>query len=85
MESLYAWSARAAGLVEAPEWAGSPEAVGEILDLAKVTAHGVARPAAPVGSFLAGVAVGLSGATSIDELRRVRALLESTVPDTPTD
>jgi hypothetical protein len=85
MESLYAWSARAADVVAVPEWAGSPEAVKEILDLAKVTAHGVARPAAPVGSFLAGLAIGLEGAGSIDDLRRVRALLESTVPDTPSD
>jgi hypothetical protein len=85
MDSLYAWSARAAELVGAPAWAGSPDAVKEILDLARITAHGVARPAAPVGSFVAGIAVGLAGAASLDDLRAVRALLESIVPDTPTD
>jgi hypothetical protein len=80
MDSLYAWSEEAAGLVGAPAWTGSRDAVGEILDLAKVTAHGIARPAAPVGSFLAGVAVGLRGAGSLDDLREIRRLLESIVP-----
>lgn len=32
--------------------------VGDILDLAKVVAHGVTRPGVPVTAFLAGLAVG---------------------------
>jgi hypothetical protein len=36
----------------------SAEAVGVILDLARDAAHGVARPAAPLGAFAAGVAAG---------------------------
>ncbi|WES64492.1 NTP transferase domain-containing protein [Microbacter sp. GSS18] len=35
--------------------------VAAILDLARDAAHGVARPAAPVGAFAAGVAAGLAG------------------------
>lgn len=34
------------------------ENVTQLLDLARDTAHGVARPAAPLSAFLAGVAVG---------------------------
>jgi len=36
--------------------------VAAVLDLARDAAHGVARPAAPVGAFAAGVAAGLAGA-----------------------
>lgn len=32
--------------------------ITQLLDLARDTAHGVARPAAPLSAFLAGVAVG---------------------------
>jgi len=32
--------------------------VGEVLDLARDVAHGVARPAAPLTAYLVGVAVG---------------------------
>jgi hypothetical protein len=80
VKPLYDWSETAADAVGVPAWTASPETVAEILDLARITAHGVARPAAPVGAFLAGVAVGLAGAGGPDELTRVRALLERTVP-----
>jgi hypothetical protein len=80
VENLYQWSGTAARAVGVPEWAASRESVAAILDLAKVTAHGVARPAAPVASFLAGVAVGLAGAAGPAELERVRGLIEATVP-----
>lgn len=53
---------------ELDEWAAAASAalgitigegdVGAILDLARDAAHGVARPAAPLTTFLAGVAVG---------------------------
>ncbi|MEW2133893.1 DUF6457 domain-containing protein [Streptomyces sp. NPDC005435] len=35
--------------------------VGELLDMTKVVAHGVARPAAPITSFLVGYAAALQG------------------------
>ena len=39
--------------------------ITRLLDLARDTAHGVARPAAPLSAFLAGVAVGRG--TPLDE------------------
>jgi uncharacterized protein DUF6457 len=37
------------------------EALTVVLDLARDAAHGVARPAAPLATFVAGLAVGRSG------------------------
>ena len=45
------------------------EAVTVLLDLARDAAHGVARPAAPLGTFVLGLAVGASGG-DMDALRR---------------
>jgi hypothetical protein len=47
----------------------SEEAVTVLLDLARDAAHGVARPAAPLGTFVLGLAVGASGG-DMDDLRR---------------
>jgi hypothetical protein len=35
-----------------------PDDVASVLDLARDAAHGIARPAAPVTAFIAGIAVG---------------------------
>jgi hypothetical protein len=45
-----------------------------VLDLARDAAHGVARPAAPLTTFLAGVAVG-RGASAAEVAAAIRALL----------
>ena len=45
-----------------------------VLDLARDAAHGVARPAAPLTTFLAGVAVG-RGASAASVVEAIRALL----------
>ena len=45
------------------------DAVTVLLDLARDAAHGVARPAAPLGTFVLGLALGSSGG-GIDDLRR---------------
>ena len=45
------------------------DAVTVILDLARDAAHGVARPAAPLATFVLGLALGSSGG-GIDDLRR---------------
>ncbi|MBP2435787.1 DUF6457 domain-containing protein [Microbacterium amylolyticum] len=42
-----------------------------ILDLARDVAHGVARPAAPVTAYLAGLAAGRGTMTPEDAVRRV--------------
>jgi Domain of unknown function (DUF6457) len=85
VENLYAWAARAAEVAGAPAWTAEREAIGQVLDLARDTAHGVARPAAPVGSFIAGVAVGLAGADDPELLARVRTALEATIPEAPPE
>ena len=48
-----------------------------VLDLARVAAHGVARPAAPVTTFIAGLAVarGIPLADVLDEVERRTAAL----------
>ena len=45
------------------------DAVQVLLDVARDAAHGVARPAAPLGTFVLGLALGASGG-GIDDLRR---------------
>jgi len=47
-----------------------------ILDMTKVVAHNVDRPAAPVTSYLVGVAVG-RGMTLPDAIKHVRDLADS--------
>jgi hypothetical protein len=58
----------------------SPDQVDRalILDLAREAAHGVARPAAPITTYLAGLAVG-QGA----DLARVVAAVRDLVPQPP--
>ena len=52
----------------------SEDAVKVLLDLARDAAHGVARPAAPLGTFVLGLALGSSGG-GIDDLRRLAGRL----------
>lgn len=49
-----------------------------VLDLARDAAHGVARPAAPLTTFLLGVAVG-RGADPREAAQRITALIPPTV------
>ncbi|WP_394552385.1 DUF6457 domain-containing protein [Agromyces sp. MMS24-JH15] len=48
--------------------------VGAVLDLARDAAHGIARPAAPLTTYLVGVAVG-RGIPYDEAVARVAALL----------
>ena len=45
-----------------------------VLDLAREVAHGVARPAAPLTTFLLGLAAGRAGGSD-DDIRRLAAAL----------
>ena len=45
---------------------GMPVEIGTVLDLARDAAHGVARPAAPLTTFLVGYAAALQGGSSDD-------------------
>ncbi|WP_168197132.1 DUF6457 domain-containing protein [Agromyces laixinhei] len=57
--------------------------VGDILDLARDVAHGVARPAAPLSTFLVGLAAG-AGNGSIAELSARATVLAEGWPPDPT-
>jgi hypothetical protein len=64
----------AAGAAETDPALAGGEAVTVVLDLARDAAHGVARPAAPLATFAAGLAVGRAGG-GLDDLRAVAARL----------
>jgi hypothetical protein len=51
-----------------------------LLDLTKDVAHGVARPAAPLTSFLVGLAAGRAGG-SADDVRRAVDTIAALIPD----
>jgi len=68
---LERWVAELAEVLDVPELASLD--LGLVLDLARDAAHGVARPAAPLTTFLVGFAAGRVGASS-DELRRLAEL-----------
>ena len=61
--SLDEWVAQ---LVDALEVSPTSVDIAVILDLARDAAHGVARPAAPLTTFLVGLAAGRAGATEAD-------------------
>ena len=61
-QNLYRWAEQAAAELETPGWTGDRDTVADLLDFSREAAHRVARPAAPVTTFIAGVAVGLAGA-----------------------
>jgi hypothetical protein len=80
--TLYDWAAEATAALELPpeaRWVGDRDTVSAVLDLARDVAQGAARPAAPVGAFLAGVAVGLRHADGPEALDEVRARLATTL------
>jgi hypothetical protein len=56
--------------------------VPAILDLARVAAHNVARPAAPVTSYLLGIAVA-KGADPVAAVRAIEALAEGWSQEEP--
>jgi Domain of unknown function (DUF6457) len=63
-------AAEAAGTTDADSTLLGAEAVTAVLDLARDAAHGVARPAAPLATFVAGLAVGRSGG-GLSELQAI--------------
>jgi hypothetical protein len=63
----------AAELVAALSLAGFQVDIPLVLDLARDAAHGVARPAAPLTTFLVGYAAGLRGG-SAEEVREAVAI-----------
>ncbi len=81
--TLYDWAADAATALDLPDearWVADRDTVQWVLDFAREVAQNVARPGAPVGAFLAGVAIGRSSAGGPEALERVRAALVPTFP-----
>jgi hypothetical protein len=79
--TLYDWAQEAAAALDVPEdgrWVADKDTVQWVLDFARDVAQGVARPGAPVGAFLAGIAVGRSLESGPAALDHVRATLEPT-------
>ncbi len=76
MATLDEWTAQICAALGLP-----PDSVDRdvVLDLARDSAHGVARPAAPLTTYLAGVAVG-RGATLAEADATIRGLLPPAPP-----
>ncbi len=69
--------------LQTPEGAPDDHTIRTVLDLARDAAHGVERPAAPLTTFLVGVAVG-RGATLESAAGTASALLlDATEPPEP--
>jgi hypothetical protein len=56
--------------------------VAALLDLARVAAHGVLRPAAPLTTFLVGYAAGLAGGSD-DDVARAISRIAAIAPEPP--
>jgi Domain of unknown function (DUF6457) len=69
------WLAEAAAELGRPELALTDAQQNALLDLARVAAHSIARPAAPLTTFLAGYALGAGG--SLDGLGSVVSALSA--------
>ena len=69
------WLGEAAGELGRPELALTEQQQAVLLDLARVAAHSIARPAAPLTTFLAGYALGIGG--SLEGLDSVVSVLSA--------
>jgi hypothetical protein len=72
-EALDAW---AAALRERFGLADGDVPIGLILDLAREAANGVARPAAPLSAFVAGLVAGRAGGSPLDVEAAVATVVE---------
>jgi hypothetical protein len=80
--TLYDWAQQAATALDLPEdgrWVADKETVQWVLDFSREVAQGVARPGAPVGAFLAGIAVAQRLGDGPKALEEVRRALEPTL------
>ena len=80
--TLYDWAQEAATALDVPEdgrWVANKETVQWVLDFSRQVAQGVARPGAPVGAFLAGIAVGQRLGDGPRALEDVKRALEPTM------
>ena len=80
--TLYDWAAEAVEALDLPDdarWVADKQTVQWVLDLARDVAQGVARPGAPVGAFIAGIALGQRLGDGQDALDDIRAAIEPTL------
>jgi hypothetical protein len=79
--TLYDWAQQAATALDIPDegrWVADKDTVQWVLDFSRDVARGVARPGAPVGAFLAGIAVAQRLGDGPQALEDVRRALEPT-------
>ena len=79
--TLYDWAQQAATALDVPDegrWVADKETVQWVLDFSREVAQGVARPGAPVGAFLAGIAVAQRLQDGPQALEDVKRALEPT-------
>jgi len=79
--TLYDWAQEAATALDVPDegrWVADKETVQWVLDFSRDVAQGVARPGAPVGAFLAGIAVAQRLGDGPQALEDIRRALEPT-------
>jgi Domain of unknown function (DUF6457) len=80
--TLYDWAQEAATALDLPadgRWVADKETVQWVLDFSRQVAQGVARPGAPVGAFLAGIAVAQRLGDGPQALEDVKRALEPTM------
>ena len=79
--SLHDWFERtlqAAGVrAELPDSAFDPEAMADVLELARRSAESICRPASPLAAFAAGVALGRVGGDLADLKSIIRRIVMS--------
>jgi hypothetical protein len=73
-ESLASWTGDLFRLLDLPQQTVD---IDLVLDLARDAAHGVARPAAPLTTFLVGLAAGRAGGSDADIERIARLVTEA--------
>ena len=84
MSTLDDWIMRTATDLDLPPDSITADLRGELLDLTRDVAHGVARIAGPLTCYLIGVAVG-RGAPPHAALATLKTALASVPASTPTD
>lgn len=82
MNPLEQWLAEAIAALDVEQQWSAPDR-DLVLDLARDVAHGVARPAAPLTTYLAGIAVG-RGMSPAEAAERITALVAGRAEQPPT-
>jgi hypothetical protein len=84
--TLDEWAARVAAALDLPEDLAGLDVRQLVLDLARDAARGVARPAAPLTTFLAGVALGsTSGTAGISAAEALAAVADRIRAELPAE